>query len=55
MQVVVMEVVVSSSPPSIPKNGKMLIEEYSDGETNGDTKNDLDSELKEEGLLDELQ
>ena len=41
---VVMEVVVSHSPPSVPKN-KIQIEEYDD---------DLDAELEDEGLLDEL-
>lgn len=47
---VVMEVVVSHSPPSVPKN-KIQIEEYND---NGNGDEDLDAELADEGLLDEL-
>jgi len=48
---VVMEVVVSHSPPSVPKNkNKIQIEEYNDN--NDDV--DLDAELADEGLLDEL-
>lgn len=51
---VVMEVVVSHSPPSVPKN-KIQIEEYNDDDNgNGNGDEDLDAELADEGLLDEL-